>query len=32
MKKLPRRLCGWVPEDVDEFDNPIICGKLSKKN
>lgn len=30
MKKTkPRRLCGWVPEDIDKFDMPIICGKIN---
>lgn len=26
MKKQPRRLCGWVPEDIDEYNMPIVCG------
>jgi len=27
LKKQQRRLCGWVPEEIDNFDMPTICGE-----
>lgn len=34
MKKIPRRLCGWVPDDIDYFDDDILspCPKIDKNS